>query len=105
MKRVTVTGQRGYVNEPDHTVYGDMSVKGRIWITEGKKTPAFLKLFKKFLDTEGYPFSKANAINITTYNPGQPWNSIFLSSRTEPTQSSNIHCTHNTGTMPTAWAI
>jgi len=92
---VTVTGQRGYVNEPDHTVYGDMSVKGRIWITEGKKTPAFLKLFKKFLDTEGYPFSKANAINITTYNPGQPWNSIFeLKNGTNPEFKHPLYAQH-----------
>jgi len=92
---VTVTGQRGCVDEPDNTVYADMGVKGQIWITEGKKSTAFMKLVKKYFDTKGYPFSKANAINIATYNPGQPWNSIFdLKNGTNPEFKHPIYAQH-----------
>jgi hypothetical protein len=74
---VTVTGQRGWVDEPDNTVYGDLGVKGRIWISEGSKTLPFIKDIMKKYDTKDYPFSKANAVNITTHRAGQPWNPMF----------------------------
>ena len=83
---VTVTGQRGWVKEPEHTVYADMGVKGRIWISPGSKQLPFVKKLQKKLNTKDFPFSKANSINVTTHNPGQPWNPIFaLFNGTDPT--------------------
>lgn len=82
---VTVTGQRGWVNEPGHTIYADMGVKGRIWISPGKKTPKIVQALQKKYNGKNFPFSKANSINVTTHNPGQPWNPIFsLYNGTDP---------------------
>jgi hypothetical protein len=74
---VTVTGQRGWVNEPGQTVYADMGVKGRIWISESSKSLHIVRDVMKKFDTKKFPFSKANSVNVTTHNPGQPWNPIF----------------------------
>ena len=92
---VTVTGQRGWVDEPGHTIYADMGVKGRIWISEGSKSLPFLKDIMKKYDTKDYPFSKANAINVTTHNPGQPWNPIFkLLNGTDPSFPHPMYAQH-----------
>ena len=82
---VTVTGQRGWVNEPGHAVYADLGVKGRIWISESSKGLSFVKQLMAKYNTKGFPFSKANSINVTTHNPGQPWNPVFsLYNGTDP---------------------
>jgi len=82
---VTVTGQRGWVKEPEHTVYADMGVKGRIWISTGSKTLPLVKKIEQWLAGKNGPFTKQHAINVTTHNPGQPWNPVFsLYNGTDP---------------------
>lgn len=82
---VTVTGVRGWCEEDKHTVYADMGVKGRLWFSPWKETPAIVKALQKVMNMEGFPMSKEHSINITTHNPGQPWNPIFqLINGTDP---------------------
>lgn len=74
---VTVTGTRGWVNEPGCTVYADMGVKGRVWITKPNSPSKVLDMLEGLLDAHNFPFSKEHSINVTTHNPGQPWNPLF----------------------------
>jgi hypothetical protein len=65
-----VTGQRGWVNEPGQTVYADMGVKGRIWISESSKSLQIVRDIMKKFDTKKFPFSKANSVNVATHKSG-----------------------------------
>lgn len=75
---VTVTGVRGWCNEPEHSFYADMSVKGQVWFSLDEKTPMLLKALAKIAEwEEDFPFSKKNAIQVQTHNRFEPWNPIF----------------------------
>ena len=84
---VTVTGNRGWVNEPEKDVYADLGVEGKIWFSEptGKRSK-LLTLLEKVLRRNDFPFSKDQAILIATNMPGDTTNPTFnLISGTNPT--------------------
>ncbi len=79
---VTVTGNRGWVNEAasdldKDLVALDMSVTGKIWFGPVAKTRFAYKLLELIFAHEGLPFplDKAHAIQVTLHevgDPGQP---------------------------------
>lgn len=76
---VTVTGQRGWVNEDTKEMAADMAVVGKIWFSPSAKQNKWVKfLWDKFADSKlPFPSSKANAIMVTTHDPGNPEQGIF----------------------------
>ena len=73
---ITVTGQRGWVNETTKELAADMTVEGKIWFSPAKYQGAILKKNLASLP-EGYPVDKKNAIRVTTNFPGNPSQPIF----------------------------
>lgn len=77
---VTVTGQRGWVNEDaEQRLAADMTVEGKIWFSPSAMQSAKVKLLWATFDSLGlqFPSDKAKAICVTTHNPGQPNQPIF----------------------------
>jgi hypothetical protein len=94
---VTVTGCRGWCDEPGQTIFFDLGVKGRIWFSRPNdeamkkrfglrgRLERYLNATENMLDSHNFPFSKEHAINITTSQRGQPWNPVFqLFNGTDP---------------------
>lgn len=72
---VTVTGQRGWVNETTKEMAADLTVTGKIWFSPNNENP----LFKLLFQAGGHlklPFTKASAIEVQTSNIGNS-NPIF----------------------------
>jgi hypothetical protein len=76
---VTVTGNRGWVNESaadldKALVAADMNVVGKIWFGPVAKTKRIYKLLELIFAHEGLPFplDKANAIQVTLHRVGNP---------------------------------
>jgi len=77
---VTVTGSRGWVDEKNRTIAGDMSVVGTIWFSpSGVLNNKLVKLLMKHFVEHGLPFpsSKEHAIIIKTHKPGDPNQALF----------------------------
>ena len=69
---VTVTGNRGWADEPNKEVGADMSVVGKIWFAPGSLDLKLVKLIKLYFDLRNLPFpvSKDKAIVVNTFKPG-----------------------------------
>lgn len=76
---VTVTGNRGWVNEETKEIAADMMVEGKIWFSPSAHQLPLVKLLMEHFDKHKLPFprDKANAIEIVTYDPKRPGNVIF----------------------------
>lgn len=76
---VTVTGQRGWVNEPSKQMAADMEVVGKIWFSPSAHQKEYVKLIWDFFKNAKlpFPFSKANAIRVSTHKQGSPLEAIF----------------------------
>lgn len=76
---ITVTGQRGWVNETTKELAVDMTVEGKIWFTpnqhQGDKLKAIWPLMQYSLPR--FPLNKENAIRVETYLPGNPDQPVF----------------------------
>ncbi|RZJ28118.1 MAG: hypothetical protein EOO18_13330 [Chryseobacterium sp.] len=76
---VTVTGQRGWVNETTKEIAVDMTVAGKIWFTpsehQGDKIKEIWPLLRYSLPN--FPLDKENAIRVITHLPGNPDQPIF----------------------------
>jgi hypothetical protein len=76
---VTVTGQRGWVNETTKEIAVDMTVEGKIWFTpsehQGDKIKEIWPLLRYSLPK--FPLDKENAIRVITHLPGNPDQPIF----------------------------
>jgi hypothetical protein len=85
---VTVTGNRGWVDETTREFACDMSVEGRIWFGPGAHENHVVKLFWHVLDDLGhdFPISKETAIVVRTNEPGNPAQSIFELRKGESTR-------------------
>ncbi|WP_430409664.1 hypothetical protein [Kordia sp.] len=66
---VTVTGQRGWVDEDTKTFYADMTVEGTIWFSPSAHQKEWVqKLWKVFNEEKlDFPTSKEKAIKVTTH--------------------------------------
>jgi hypothetical protein len=84
---VTVTGQRGWVDEQTRWLACDMSVEARAWFGPGSQERTAVKLLWKLLDELGhdFPISKDKAVVIGAHKPGDPTQPIFPLSRGEST--------------------
>ncbi|MGB1252780.1 MAG: hypothetical protein ACPG8W_19355 [Candidatus Promineifilaceae bacterium] len=79
---VTVTGQRGWVNEDDRDVSlaADMTVEGKIWFAPGSHDHWFVKAIWSIFDGLGsgqFPFTKEHAIRVSTHMLNKPEHPIF----------------------------
>lgn len=76
---VTVTGQRGWVNETSRELACDMSVEGVIWFSPVSHDNHHIKKIATLFDALGFPapITKANAIKINTNKYNCPDNPIF----------------------------
>lgn len=77
---VTVTGQRGWVDEKSaQPLAADMTVEGKIWFSPSALQGTKVKLLWALFDSLGlqFPSDKSKAICVTTYNPGHPDQPIF----------------------------
>ncbi|MEN8904106.1 MAG: hypothetical protein ABF312_08995 [Candidatus Nanopelagicales bacterium] len=82
---ITVTGQRGWVDEDTRALACDMSVEVRIWFGHGHHENTVVKLLWKMIDDLGhdFPISKDKAIVVSTHKPGYPDQPIFQLSKGE----------------------
>ena len=85
---VTVTGNRGWVNEDTKELAADMGVIGKIWFAPSAKDNKYLNLFKHYFEDKNldFPFSKANAIQVKTHAPNDPGQSKFQISQGSSTR-------------------
>lgn len=76
---VSVTGQRGWVDEPSKTLAADMSVEGKVWFSPSAlQTPDVQKLWDPFRKSNlPFPATKATAVRVSTYRPDNPDQSVF----------------------------
>ncbi|MES2776918.1 MAG: hypothetical protein V4722_22265 [Bacteroidota bacterium] len=76
---VTVTGQRGWVNETDQEVAADMTVEGKIWFSaSAKQNPIVQILWNSFKNSSlPFPHDKEHAIIVTTHKYQDPNEPIF----------------------------
>jgi hypothetical protein len=76
---VTVTGQRGWVNETTREVAADMTVMGQIWFSPfADEDFIFQVLWDSFKNSPlPFPKDKANSIKVTTHMSGNPDQPIF----------------------------
>jgi hypothetical protein len=76
---VTVTGQRGWVDETNKSLAADMTVEGKIWFSPSAHQEPLVKLlWSKFANGKlPFPSDKAKAIRVSTHKPGSPNEPIF----------------------------
>lgn len=77
---VTVTGQRGWVNETTRELAADMTVEGKVWFTPSQHQGSLIKGLWHLLkfSSHKYPINKENAIRVMTNLPGNPAQPIFI---------------------------
>lgn len=100
---VTVTGQRGWVDETTREMAGDMTVEGRIWFTPGQHQGAAFKdawILLKYLEPH-FPMEKENAIRVTTHRRGNPHEPIFPIRRGQDTSFQSPEFAKH----PEAWSV
>jgi hypothetical protein len=76
---ITVTGQRGWVDETTRELACDMSVEAKVWFAPGAQEKPAFKVLWKLLDDLGHdlPISKATALVVSAHEPGDPSQPIF----------------------------
>ncbi|MCW5717882.1 MAG: hypothetical protein KIS68_08650 [Bauldia sp.] len=76
---ITVTGQRGWVNESTRELAADMTVEGTIWFSPSShQHPLVRAAWDLFADASlPFPSDKANGIKVTTHKEGSPSEPIF----------------------------
>lgn len=76
---VTVTGQRGWVDEPAREIAADMSVIGKVWFSPSSHNKWWIKEAKALFSKHGlpFPFNKEHAIDVATSRVGDPCDPIF----------------------------
>ncbi|MEP6951031.1 MAG: hypothetical protein ABI863_17215 [Ginsengibacter sp.] len=76
---VSVTGQRGWVDEASKLLAADMTVEAKIWFSNsGLQNQTIQELLEAFTSKSlPFPSTKANAIRIGTHRPGNPDQPIF----------------------------
>ncbi len=85
---VTVTGQRGWVNETNKELAADMTVEGKIWFSPSSLENWKIRLLWAYFNKLNLPFpsDKAHGIRVTTHNPGNPEQPIFPLRKGETSQ-------------------
>ena len=100
---VSVTGVRGWVDEPNTTLAADMTVEGKVWFSPSATETPLVRLLWELFSKTGLPFpsDKAHAIRVTTHAPGNPSQPIFpVRSGPTPHLASPSFAQH-----PEAWTV
>ena len=76
---VTVTGQRGWVDETDRNFAADLTVEGKIWFGPSAHENPLVALMRQALAHTGEPFplTKEHAIRVRTSKVGDPGEAVF----------------------------
>ncbi|WP_166922308.1 hypothetical protein [Flavobacterium poyangense] len=76
---VTVTGQRGWVNEVTKEIAIDMTVEGKIWLSPNEQQGDKIKEIWPLLQYSfpKFPLNKEHAIRVTTHKQNDPSQPIF----------------------------
>ncbi|TXF90563.1 hypothetical protein FUA23_05550 [Neolewinella aurantiaca] len=78
---VTVTGNRGWVDEDTREIYADMTVEPKIWFSPDIEQSPLGKtawtIFESLSAQWPFPSNKQQAIQLNTYNPQVPGQKIF----------------------------
>jgi len=76
---VTVTGQRGWVNESKKSLAADMTVEGKTWLSpeQGEAGKMLWLLLQTFNKEFPLPIDKKHAIRVVTHKPGNADEPIF----------------------------
>lgn len=71
---VTVTSQRGWVNELEKSLAADMSVVGKVWFSSSSHGIRWVKKAWDLFSRHNlpFPFNKENAIQVYTHRVGHP---------------------------------
>jgi hypothetical protein len=85
---VTVTGNRGWVDETNTNLAADMTVVGKVWFSpSAQQNPIVKRLWEKFAKSDlPFPSDKASAFIINTSRPGEPDQPIFPLTKGQTTQ-------------------
>lgn len=102
---VTVTGQRGWVDETnkENNLAADMTVVGKLWFSPDSHQNPFVKLLWHAFSSTGLPFpaTKENAIVVSTHEFGNPNQSIFPVRKGETT----LFKSPDFARHPEAWGV
>ena len=100
---VTVTGQRGWVNETTHELAADLGVQGTIWFSpSAHQNPLVKLLWRVFANNQRpFPSTKADAIKVTTHLQGDPDQPIFPVRTGESTNFESPEFARH----PESWAV
>lgn len=76
---ITVTGQRGWVDESSREIAADMSVMANIWFSQGSHETGWVKAARDLFQRHDlpFPFDKEHAIKVSTHKLGEPCQPIF----------------------------
>ena len=76
---VTVTGNRGWVNEETRELAADMGVVGKIWFGPSGQDNSFVQILKGYFEGKNlsFPLNKDNAIQVKTHVPNDPGQPTF----------------------------
>ncbi|WP_172329432.1 hypothetical protein [Mangrovicoccus sp. HB161399] len=76
---VTVTGQRGWVDETARTMAADMTVTGKVWFSPSAKESGLVRMLWHAFEALGskFPHDKAHAIEVATHLKGDPSQPVF----------------------------
>jgi len=101
---ITVTGQRGWVDENTRELACDMTVVARIWFGPGCDEKPAVKFLWKMLDDLGhdFPISKDKAVTVSTHKPGDPSTPIFRLAAGETTRFDVPEFARH---KPEAWSV
>ncbi len=100
---VTVTGQRGWVDETTREQAADLTVEGRIWFSPGQNQGRAFQdawILLKHVEPH-FPMSKEEAIRVTTHKRGNPNQPIFPLLRGETTRFESPDFAKH----PEAWTV
>lgn len=100
---ITVTGQRGWVDETNRTLAADMTVEGTIWFSPSAQQSGLVKLLWRHFDKNGheFPSSKAKAIKVATHKYDDADQPIFPVRKGEST----IFDIPDFAKHPEAWTV
>lgn len=76
---VTVTGQRGWVDEANRTLAADLTVEGKIWFGPSATENPLVTILRQALAHTGEPFplTKEHAIRVRTSKVDDPAQAVF----------------------------
>ncbi|WP_089937702.1 hypothetical protein [Candidatus Entotheonella palauensis] len=100
---ITVTGQRGWVDESTKELAADITIEPRVWFSKGRHIKWELKDLMWWLAKSGFgfPLNKSDAIRLSVYRPGNPDQPILATRSGESTAFESPDFAKH----PEAWSV